>query len=130
MIPGIGTFIFSAKTDFAVENEEQAEIARCFSGLFTRAAGFTPQVKVGEEKYVSGPIREAYLNLSWTPDEATAFIGTDDEVAYEQFVLPANKHYRAPQARLADKVQIDIDPATGTLRSYIYIKVRRCWHRP
>lgn len=50
VIPGIGTFIFSAKTDFAVENEEQAEIARCFSGLFTRAAGFTPQVKVGEKK--------------------------------------------------------------------------------
>lgn len=48
--PGAGKFIFSAKTDFAVENEEQAEIARCFTDLFARAAGFTPRVKVGEKK--------------------------------------------------------------------------------
>lgn len=50
VIPGTGKFIFSAKTDFAVENEEQAEIARCFTDLFARAAGFTPRVKVGEKK--------------------------------------------------------------------------------
>ena len=31
-------------------------------------------------------IREAYLNLSWTPKKKSAFIGTDDEVAYDQFV--------------------------------------------
>lgn len=48
--PGAGKFIFSPKTDFAVENEEQAEIARCFTDLFARAAGFTPRVKVGEKK--------------------------------------------------------------------------------
>ena len=65
-------------------------------------------------------IREAYLNLSWTPDKATPFIGTHDEVAYDQFVLSANKGYRAPEIKLADKVKIDIDPATGALRSYIY----------
>lgn len=65
-------------------------------------------------------IREAYLNLSWTPDKATPFIGTHDEVAYDQFVLSANKRYRAPEIKLADKVKIDIDPATGALRSYIY----------
>lgn len=48
--PGAGKFIFSPKTDFAVENEEQAELARCFTDLFARAAGFTPRVKVGEKK--------------------------------------------------------------------------------
>ena len=64
-------------------------------------------------------IREAYLNIDWTPDEATAFIGTDYTVSYDQFVLPANKNYRAPETRLADKVKIDIDPATGALCSYI-----------
>lgn len=48
--PGTGNFTFFGKTDFAVENEEQAEIARSFSALFTRAAGFTPRVKVGEKK--------------------------------------------------------------------------------
>ena len=65
-------------------------------------------------------VREAYLNLDWTPDEATPFIGTDYEVSYDQFVLLANKNYHAPEIKLADKVQIDIDPATGALRSYIY----------
>ncbi len=37
--PGTGYFTFSGKTDFTVENEEQAEVARCFSALFTQAAG-------------------------------------------------------------------------------------------
>lgn len=49
VIPGTGHFTFSEKTDFAVENEEQAEIARGFSDLFTRAAGFTPRVKGGKK---------------------------------------------------------------------------------
>ena len=57
---------------------------------------------------------------SWTPDKATPFIGTHDEVAYDQFVLAANKGYRAPEIKFADKVKIDIDPATGALRSSIY----------
>ena len=39
--------------------------------------------------------REAYLNLSWTPNHATAFVQTTDEVAYDQFVLEANPRYEA-----------------------------------
>lgn len=35
------------------------------------------------------------------------------------YCLPT-KGYRAPEIKLADKVKIDIDPATGALRSYIY----------
>lgn len=34
--PGTGYFTFSGKTDFTVENEEQAEVARCFSALLPR----------------------------------------------------------------------------------------------
>lgn len=40
-------------------------------------------------------VREAYLNLSWTPVDAAPFINTDYEVAYDQFVLSGNKNYRA-----------------------------------
>lgn len=74
--PGKGYFTFSGKTDFTVENEEQAELARSFSGLFTRAAGFTPGVRVGEKK---GKVRfqtdtsmksEAY-RLEITPEHIT-----------------------------------------------------------
>ena len=65
-------------------------------------------------------IREAYLNLSWTPKKKSAFIGTDDEVAYDQFVLPANSQYRPTLAKLSEKPEIQIDPKTGALTSYIY----------
>ena len=47
--PGTGYFT-SPENRLTVENEEQAEVARCFSALFTQAAGFTPSVKVGEKK--------------------------------------------------------------------------------
>lgn len=50
MVPGTGSFHFSAKTTFAVENEEQAAEARQFADLFTRSAGFTPSVKVESKK--------------------------------------------------------------------------------
>ena len=47
-MPGSGNYLFSGKTVFAVENEEQAEVARSFIALFTRAAGFTPKLTVGD----------------------------------------------------------------------------------
>ncbi len=50
LIPGNGDYLFSAKTIFAVENEEQKEIAGELIGLFSRAAGFTPQIKVGSQQ--------------------------------------------------------------------------------
>ena len=65
-------------------------------------------------------IREAYLNLSWTPDTPQPFIGTDFEVAYDQFVLPANKSFHAQAPKPEGEVKWDIDRQTGALRSYIY----------
>ena len=50
IVPGTGNFHFSAKTTFAVENEEQAVQVRQLTGLFSRAAGFTPRTKVGGKK--------------------------------------------------------------------------------
>ena len=50
LVPGTGNFHFSAKTSFAVENEGQAEQVRRFTGLLTRAAGFTPRIKVDSRK--------------------------------------------------------------------------------
>ena len=50
LVPGTGNFHFSAKTSFAVENEGQAEQVRQFSGLLSRAAGFTPRIKVDSRK--------------------------------------------------------------------------------
>lgn len=50
IVPGVGNFQFSAKTTFAVENEEQAVQVRQLTGLFARAAGFAPRIKVGEGK--------------------------------------------------------------------------------
>nr|WP_303775049.1 glycoside hydrolase family 20 protein [Bacteroides intestinalis] len=50
LVPGTGNFHFSAKTSFAVENEGQAEQVHQFTGLLTRAAGFTPRIKVDSRK--------------------------------------------------------------------------------
>ena len=50
IVPGTGNFHFSAKTTFAVENEAQAVGVRQLTALFTRAAGFTPRIKVGSKK--------------------------------------------------------------------------------
>lgn len=47
--PGTGNFYFSAKTTFAVESEEQAVEVRQLTKLFTRAAGFTPKIKIGSK---------------------------------------------------------------------------------
>ena len=77
------------------------------------------EVSLGNVRLPSN-VREAYLNLSWTPVEATPFIDTDYEVAYDQFVLPGNKNYQAVAPKLSGKVKIDIDPQTGALRSYSY----------
>lgn len=49
MMPGSGNHLFSDQTVFAVENEEQAKVARSLIALFTRAAGFTPKLNVGGE---------------------------------------------------------------------------------
>lgn len=49
MMPGSGNHLFSDQTVFAVENEEQAEVAGSLIALFTRTAGFTPKLNVGGE---------------------------------------------------------------------------------
>lgn len=72
VVPDKGTFRFSAKTVFAVENEEQAEIAQRFISLLTRAAGFTPELNrrssKGDVRFVTNPAlkSEAY-RLDITP---------------------------------------------------------------
>lgn len=50
IVPGSGNFTFSARTVFAVENQEQAVIVRNFIDLFTRAAGITPALNVGSKE--------------------------------------------------------------------------------
>lgn len=49
-LPGSGNYLFSGETVFAVENQEQAEVAERLIRLFTQAAGFTPKVKIGSKK--------------------------------------------------------------------------------
>ena len=61
IVPGSGNYLFSGKTVFAVENEEQAEVARSFIALFTRAAGFTPKLTVGDAEKGKVPGRSALL---------------------------------------------------------------------
>lgn len=71
LVPGNGSYLFSEKTVFAVENKEQEEVAGELIGLFTRCCRIYPQLNVGSKE---GDIRfitdtslknEAYiLNVS------------------------------------------------------------------
>lgn len=77
------------------------------------------ELTLGKIKFPTD-IREAYLNLSWKPNRQRPFINTSYEVAYDQFVLPANINYRKSMPKLTGKVELEIDQETGALRSYCY----------
>ena len=76
--------------------------------------------------------KEAYLNLSWTPDTATEFIKTDDEVAYDQFILksdftfadnnlPVGSPLKKDGYTISNsKTEATFSPETGALISYKY----------
>ncbi|WP_459251507.1 glycoside hydrolase family 20 protein [Bacteroides sp.] len=75
LVPGSGNYLFSDKTTFVVENEEQAEVANSLISRFTNTAGFTPKLNIGSAE--KGDIRfitdtslksEAYL-LDVSPKE-------------------------------------------------------------
>ena len=92
----------------------------------------TVDVTLGKVK-LPKDIREAYLNLEWTPNAATRFVSTDDVMAYNQFVLTANKNYKEkntlPQGKSLkrdgntvanDLVSATFSAETGALTSYKY----------
>ena len=63
-------------------------------------------------------LREAYLNLSWTRKKATPFIRKDFEVAFDQFVLPANERTSYSPRKKADW-SYRINKQTGALEAFI-----------
>ena len=65
-------------------------------------------------------ITEAFLNLSWKPKQNKPFVNTDYEVAYDQFVIPLNKHYLIMSPKNTGNVTIEIDEETGALKSFEY----------
>lgn len=76
LVPGTGSFRFSAKTTFAVENEMQAQQVRSFTDLLNRAAGFAPRIKVGEKKgdiilMADATLKSEAYRLEITPKKIT-----------------------------------------------------------
>ena len=63
-------------------------------------------------------VREGYLNLSWTRKEVSPMVGTDWEVAYDQFVLPGTKNSTAYLPAKAGQTAFTLDKATGALNSF------------
>lgn len=47
---GTGHFVFSEKTEIALEDKEGEKIVRNFTDLFAQSAGFVPKLKVGSKK--------------------------------------------------------------------------------
>lgn len=54
-----GSFTFNAQTVIAVPSENEVGVANLFASLFTGAAGFTPEVKVGTEGNIVLEINDA-----------------------------------------------------------------------
>ena len=50
LVEGEGAFVFTEKTVVSLEDKEMEAIARDFIDLFTKAAGFTPKMKVNSKK--------------------------------------------------------------------------------
>lgn len=76
----------------------------------------TVDVTLGSVK-LPATIREAYLNISWTRKEASPLIDTDWEVAYDQFVLSANKNSINYRPKKAGITTFTVDKSTGALNS-------------
>lgn len=103
---GKGAFSFTAATTFAVENDEQAAVVSLLTDLFTHAAGFTPEIKVGSHKG----------DVVFTTDKKMA-----DE-AYELKVSAKKISIRAANARglfyalqsLRQMLPADIDAPTAS----------------
>lgn len=96
------------------------------------AAGDSAVVSLGKCPDFKGC--EAFLDLSWTPKKATPFIGTDYEVAYDQFVIPGKgcNHGKAAAdakpAKLkakknsykAGEIAFEVSPESGEITSLSY----------
>ncbi len=74
----------------------------------------TEQISFNKPAYPKGT-KEAFLNLSWTPKQATALVSANHEVAYDQFVLPVAKAVYKPLKSQA--VSFQVNQATGALES-------------
>lgn len=62
--------------------------------------------------------KEVFITLSWTPKVARPFVGTDHEVAYDQFTVVVDPSYTEVVAPLKDKATMEVDSKTGALTSY------------
>ncbi|MEG1402260.1 family 20 glycosylhydrolase [Bacteroides sp.] len=72
---GSGSYLFTSRTTFAVENAEQANLVRSFSSLFTRSAGFTPKLvvnKKGDIRFITdASLKSEAYQLQVTPKSIT-----------------------------------------------------------
>ncbi|MGP1477319.1 MAG: glycoside hydrolase family 20 protein [Phocaeicola sp.] len=111
IIPGDGFFVFSDKTDFAVENERQEQIAETFTNLFTQAVGFTPKIKVGTQKgdvvfKKDVSLAEEAYNLEITKKKITITASSDKGYFYglqtiRQLLTPGIESPRKVEAGLS-----------------------------
>lgn len=92
----------------------------------------TVSVTLGALK-IPANVKEAFLNLSWTPCNSSTFVKSGDEVAYNQFVLQGNSKYKEAMSLATEEAlknkdftwsnknrSITFSPETGAMTSFIY----------
>ena len=146
MVPGEGSYRFSDQTVFAVENSGQAEVVRNFIKLFTRAAGFTPQLKEGSA--AGGDVccvtdrnlkSEAY-RLEVTPNRIVMKASDTKGFFYAlqtiRLLLPSsienarnvggNPDWTIPSVKISDEPRLSTVPCHWMHRVFLFLKRTCC----
>lgn len=77
----------------------------------------TYNLKLPRVKYPNN-IKEAFVNFIWTPNHATEFVNTADNMAYDQFIVLVNKNFVVKKPTYNVASTFAIDGETGALKSY------------
>ena len=95
-----GSFTFNAQTVIAVPSENEVGVANLFASLFTGAAGFTPEVKVGTEGNIILEINDALkedayeMTVEKQPDYTESCRYQRVLLCFAELTLNATSRYR------------------------------------
>ncbi|WP_430972792.1 glycoside hydrolase family 2 TIM barrel-domain containing protein [Sunxiuqinia rutila] len=96
---------------------EDGQVIETGSQVIEAAPQELVTVSLGKVK-LPKQIGEAYLDLSWTPNEQPSWSDELPEVAYDQFVIAEQSFKKKSTVKSDAKVAIQIDEGTGALKSY------------
>lgn len=77
------------------------------------------EITIDELQHAPQSIGEIYFNLRWYRNESTTLLDKNHIYAYNQFVLPSDVQYQAPQSVTKESFAISVDESTGAIESLL-----------